>query len=195
MSVNASLDEVLARHNVGLTGDEFVAELDAGLSRIAHPAAAPLSADETAFLREHGGPAAAEVLGEDPDEVARAASQVAAAQLAELVAGSLSIAEAALLLRVDRSRVSQRLSHGSIWGFQLGRSKRLPRWQFTADGDLLPGLEGVVDAIPAGLAPIAVAGFMTTPQPELGDAAPVAHLAAGGDPQLVAESLASLGLW
>jgi hypothetical protein len=195
MSVGVSLDEVLARHHVGLTGEEFVAQLDVELSKVAHSAAVPLSAVEREFLQEHGGPSAAEALAEDPDATAQAASQAAAHQVTELVQGSLSIAEAALLLRVDRSRVSQRLSHGSLWGFGLGRSRRLPRWQFTADGDLLPGLEIVIDAIPAGLAPFAVAGFMSTPQPELGDAAPVAYLASGGDPRLVADSLAGLGLW
>ena len=68
MSVTAevSLDEVLARHNVGISSAEFLAELDADLSRVTDPAAAPLSAAEAAFLREHAGPSAGVVLDADP---------------------------------------------------------------------------------------------------------------------------------
>jgi hypothetical protein len=119
--------------------------------------------------------------------------------VAEGLAGSLvssvSIPEAALLLGVDRSRVSQRITQGSLWAFAAGRSKRLPRWQFTAEGRLLPGLAALVAAIPRGLAPQTVAAFMTEPQPELADRTPSEHLVAGGDPSDVAELLAGLGLW
>lgn len=192
--MSVSLDEVLARHNVGLTGEEFLAELDAGLSRVAHPTAAPLTATEVDFLRQHGGPVVAEVLAEDPDDLEREAARAVAGQMSELVQESLSFAEAALLLGVDRSRISQRVSHRSLWGFQLGRSKRLPRWQFTPDG-LLPGLDVIVKAIPDGLLPASIAGFMTTPQDELDGLVPTDYLSTGGNPQAVAALLESLGQW
>ncbi|WP_377108325.1 hypothetical protein [Propionicimonas sp. T2.31MG-18] len=195
MGVEVSLDDVLARHNVGISGAEFLAELDADLSRVTDPAAAPLSAAEVAFLREHAGPAAVEVLGTDPAVLIQDARRAEVARMTELVAGSLGIAEAALLLGVDRSRVSQRLSTGSLWSFRFGRGRRLPRWQFTLDGRSLPGLDVVVAAIPAELSPESVAGFMGTPQPELEDRTPVAHLAGGGEPAPVAELVAGLGLW
>lgn len=195
MSVEVSLDEVLARHNVGISGAEFLAELDADLSRVADPAAAPLSATEVVFLREHGGPAAGEVLDTDPAVLVRDARRAEVARMTDLVAGSVGIAEAALLLDVDRSRVSQRLSAGNLWSFRLGRSRRLPRWQFTPDGRSLPGLGVLVAAIPTELSPESVAGFMDTPQPELEGRTPAAHLAGGGDPGPVAELVASLGLW
>lgn len=190
-----TLEEVLARHNVGISGTEFLAELDADLSRVADPAAAPLSATEAAFLREHAGLAAGEVLDTDPAVLVRDARRAEVSRMAELVAGSAGIAEVALLLGVDRSRVSQRLSAGSLWSFRLGQGRRLPRWQFTADGRILPGLDGVVAAIPAELSPESVAGFMGTPQPELEGRTPLAHLAGGGDPRPVAALVAGLGLW
>ena len=193
--MGASLDDVLARHHVGMSGAEFLAELDADLSRVTDPAAAPLSAAEAAFLREHAGSAARGVLDTDPATLARDTRRAEVARTAEMVASSMGIAEAALLLRVDRSRVSQRLSAGSLWSFRVGRGRRLPRWQFTADGRSLPGLEVVVTAIPAELSPESVAGFMATPQPELEGRTPLAHLATGGDPGPVAELVAGLGLW
>lgn len=189
------MDEVLARHNVGITGAEFLAELDADLSRVTDPAAAPLSAAEAALLREHAGSAAGEVLDTDPAVLVQAARRAEVARMADLVAGSLGIAEAALRLGVDRSRVSQRLSAGSLWSFRLGRGRRLPRWQFTADGRSLPGLDVVVAAIPVELSPESVAGFMLAPHPELEGRSAVAHLAGGGDPGPVAELVAGLGLW
>ena len=195
MGVEVSLDDVLTRHNVGISGAEFLAELDADLSRVTDPAAAPLSGAEVAFLREHAGPAAGEVLDTDPAVLLQDARRAELGRITELVAGSLGIAEAALLLGVDRSRVSQRLSAGSLWSFRLGRGRRLPRWQFTPDGRSLPGLDVVVAAIPAELSPGSVAGFMSTPQPELEGRTPIAHLAGGGEPATVAELVAGLGLW
>ena len=195
MGVEVSLDEVLARHSVGISGAEFLAELDADLSRVTDPASAPLSASEVSFLRAHAGPDAGEVLDTDPAVLVRDARRAEVTRMAELVAGSLGIAEAALLLGVDRSRVSQRLSAGSLWSFRLGRGRRLPRWQFTSAGGILPGLDVVVAAIPTELSPESVAGFMNTPQLELEGRTPLAHLAGGGDPGPVADLVAGLGLW
>ncbi len=195
VSVEVSLDEVLARHNVGISSAEFLAELDADLSLVTDPAAAPLSAAEVAFLRGYAGTVAGAVLDTDPSVLVRDDRRAEVSRMAGLVAGSVGIAEAALLLGVDRSRVSQRLSAGSLWSFRLGRSRRLPRWQFTADGRSLPGLEVVVAAIPAGLSPESVAGFMDTAQPELEGRTPTAHLAGGGDPGPVGVLVAGLGLW
>ena len=195
MTLEVSLDDVLARYNVGISGADFLAELDADLSRVTDPAAAPLSATEAAFLREYAGPASGEVLEADPAVLIQDARRAEVARLAELVVGSVGITETALLLGVDRSRVSQRLSAGSLWSFRLGRTRRLPRWQFTADGRSIPGLEVVVAAIPVELSPESVAGFMNTPQPGLEGRTPAAHLVGGGDPTPVAELVASLGLW
>jgi hypothetical protein len=195
MSVAADLDEVLARRGVALTGAEVVAEFDAALSRQAAAGAAPLTADEIEFLRRHGGePARAVLDGWDATAARREDALAAVDQTAAAIQSSLGVAEAALLLGVDRSRVSHRLADGSLWAFRLGRSPRLPRWQFR-DGRVLPGLDAVIPALPAGLAPLAVAAFMATPQPDLGGDTPVDFLAGGGDPALVAGLLADLGRW
>ena len=195
VSAESGLDEVLARHGIALTGAEFVAELDAGLAGVASPTAAPLSAGEIEFLRNHGGPRARQVLGEDPDQIMSELGRSVAEQLAGSLRSSVSIPEAALLLGVDRSRVSQRISQGSLWAFAAGRSKRLPDWQFSTEGRVLPGLAVVIAAIPRGVAPQTVTAFMAEPQQELEDRTPSEHLAAGGDPSDVAELLAGLGLW
>lgn len=194
-TANAELGEVLSRHGIGLSGAEFVAELDAGLSAVASPTAAPLSATEVEFLREHAGPRAVEVLDQGPAQIMTELGRSIAERLAGSLASSVSIPEAALLLGVDRSRVSQRISQGSLWAFAAGRSKRLPDWQFTVLGRVLPGLPAVIAAIPRGVAPQTVAAFMAEPQPELAGCTPSEHLVAGGDPSVVAELLAGLGLW
>ncbi len=195
IGAKSDLDEVLSRHGIGLSGAEFVAELDAGLSGVASPTTAPLSVGEVEFLRRHAGERAVEVLDQDSSEMMTQLGRSVGEGLAGSLVSSVSIPEAALLLGVDRSRVSQRITQGSLWAFAAGRSKRLPRWQFTSEGQLLPGLPVVIAAIPRGLAPQTVAAFMAEPQPELADRAPSEHLVTGGDPSDVAELLAGLGLW
>jgi len=194
MSATTDLERVLARHNVGISGDELVAELDDALSVASSPASEPLSETEATFVRAYGGPQAVGVLDEDPGQIARQLSQAVARQTVRAIVSTLSIVEAAALLGVDRSRISQLVSRHRLWAFRLGRSKRIPRWQFTGAA-VLPGLDQVVAAIPSGLAPQSVAGFMTTPQPELDEVAPVTFLVGGGDPKAVAKLLAGLGRW
>ncbi|MGH3492169.1 MAG: helix-turn-helix domain-containing protein [Sciscionella sp.] len=192
----AGLTEVLQRHRVGLSDAEVVAELDAALSAASDAGATPLSTGETDFLRTHAGPHAASAIdtrspGRERTERGRAITQ----RLADAIAGSWSIAETAQLLGVDRSRISHRLKTGTLWAFSLGRHRRIPRWQITAAGETLPGLAVVVPAIPAGLDPQALDAFVHTAQPDFTDQTPLAYLAAGGDPALVAGFVADLGRW
>ena len=192
----ADLDGVLTRHGVSLSSADVVAGLDAAFAEVAHAGAAPLSASEVEFLRAYGGEHAVDVLDHwDPAAADLARNRAALGRVAETAQASLSIAETALLLGVDRSRISHRLAQGSLWAFSVGRSRRIPRWQFTADGRLLPGLAVVIAGIPDGLSPHSVEASLTTPQPELDGRTPTAHLAAGGDPRPVAGLLADLGLW
>lgn len=187
---------VLARHGVPMSTSDVVASLDAAFAEVSHAGAAPLSASEIEFLRTHGGPRASEVLGLwDPGAADLAQARAAVRRVAAAAQATMSIAEAALLLGVDRSRISHRLAQGSLWAFSVGRNRRIPRWQFTGDGRLLPGLAVVVASIPDGLAPRSVEAFITTPQPELDGRTPAAHLAEGGDPRPVAGLLADLGVW
>ncbi len=154
----------------------------------------PLSDADADFLSAYGGPHVKQILTEDPEQAAQRLTIMAVRSTTWAVSDSMSIADAAQLLGVDRSRISQLLSSGRLWAFQLGRSRRLPRWQFVGSGRL-PGLETVVPAIPDGLAPQSIAGFMKTPQSELDDSSPTDWLAGGGDPEVVATLLADLGRW
>jgi excisionase family DNA binding protein len=190
------LCEVLDRHGTGLAPADVIAGLDAALSRAPKAGSAPLAAAELAFLRENGGPQAAGVIDSwDPAVQSRRDAEAVIARLARDTASSMSIAEAAATLGVDRSRISHRLAGGTLWAYTVGGARRIPRWQFTAKGVLLPGLRDVVAAIPEGITPPTVEAFMRSPLPELGGAAPVGYLADGGDPGVVAASLAALGEW
>jgi excisionase family DNA binding protein len=178
-----------------MTPSEFLSTVtDIALAKLSSIGAVPLTASEVEFLTTQAGPAGVAAVQGDPDEQLRSRTINAAVRQAETVASTISIQEAAALLGVDRSRISHRLAGGTLWAFRVGRSPRLPRWQFR-DGALLPGLASVVAAIPAGLSAASLNAFMNTPQSELGGVTPPDYLADGGDPQLVADLVAALGIW
>jgi hypothetical protein len=191
------LEDVLARHGLDLSPAEVVAELDAALTAAEATGSGPLSAGEAEFLAAHGGADAAATVAEStngslvPD---KARFRGAAGRAAEAACGSYGIAELATILGVDRSRVSHLLAAERLWAFRVGRSPRIPRWQ-VAGGQLLPGLAPVVRAIPSGITPPALAGFMSGPQDELENRSPVEYLACGGDPNAVAALVAAIGEW
>jgi excisionase family DNA binding protein len=151
---------------------------------------AALTGDATTFLRAHSGV-------EPSDAAVESATKESLAMTAAMVQTSLSMAEAAELLGVDQSRVRHRIADGALYPLRVGRSNRLPSWQF-ADGRALGALHEVLSALPADLHPLEVAGFFLTPQPELEvhgkSSAPRDWLAGGGDPDPVVELAASLRL-
>ena len=55
-------------------------------------------------------------------------------------------------------------------------------------GELLPGLDVIVPAIPRDATPAVLDAFMHTPQPDFDDRTPIEHLAAGGDPRWLPDS-------
>jgi hypothetical protein len=147
--------------------------------RISAPGAAALSpATEQVFV-EHSG------MQRPPEGATVHAVRETTAAVAASVQTSLSVAEVAAMLGVDASRIRHRLSDRGLYSIRVGRVHRLPSWQFH-DGQPLPGLRGVLAALPADLHPLVVEGFMSTPQPELDmhDAitTPRHWLAHGGDP-------------
>lgn len=127
------------------------------------------------------------------DQDPRARAVAARAVLAD---SALSVNEAAKVLGIDASRVRHRLSDGKLTGWK-DNGWRLPSWQF-ADGAALPGLEVVLRAVPSDQPALMVAAFMNTPQPDLelgGRAVTPRHwLLALGDPRLVADLAATLGM-
>ncbi|WP_375487513.1 helix-turn-helix domain-containing protein [uncultured Mycobacterium sp.] len=192
-STAPALGALLAKHQIGLTVEEVLDELDSVFAAI--PGATTLSTTEVDFLRTHAGPQAADLIDAwSADDERQARARVALGQLSRALSGSVSIKEAATILGIDRSRVSRRITGKALWAYDLQGSRRIPRWQFLG-GELLPGLDVIVPAIPRGTTPAVLDAFMHTPQPDFDDRTPIEHLAAGGDPALVAGFIADLGRW
>jgi hypothetical protein len=83
-----------------------------------------------------------------------------------LLETSYTTSEAAKQLKVDVSRVRQRLREGTLFGVEYDGERRLPRFQFERR-QVLPGLREVMAALPGGLNPIDVAQWFLAPNPDL----------------------------
>jgi hypothetical protein len=165
-----TLGELLARYDISEA--DLSTSLERRLSAQPDPAAADLTSAEEDFWTRHAGVALGDPAGTPLDRATDAG-----------------------LLDVHRSRVSHRLRDNQLYSFRIGSQRRLPTWQFSADGAPLPGLETVLGALPADLHPAAVEGFFTTPDPDLDDASPAQWLASGGDPRRVVDEAEGLELW
>jgi hypothetical protein len=88
------------------------------------------------------------------------------AQYMALLEDSLSAAEAAKLLRVDVSRVRQRLRERSLFGIEYEGSWRLPRFQFERRL-VIPGLAQVLKLLPPDLFPLDLVDWFVLPDPDL----------------------------
>lgn len=162
-------------------------------SPLSRSAAQPRWAASTAsYLAEHGGP---DLDGDPgmPGDLHQRRTLTAARTLAETLASALTLGQAAERLGVSRSRLSHRLSDGTVWAFVISGRRWLPTWQFTIDGHTLPGLAAIVAAIPASLHPLAVEAFMTTPRTDFDGRSPADWLASGGDPAPVVDWLTGMG--
>ena len=88
---------------------------------------------------------------------------------------SLTTTQAAKYLKVDPSRIRQRLRERSLYGVAYDGEKRLPRFQFERR-KVIPGLADVLAVLPTRLSPLDVAEWFLSPNPDLeleGRAAPV----------------------
>lgn len=83
-----------------------------------------------------------------------------------LLETSYSTAQAASYLKVDASRVRQRLREHSLFGVDYDGEKRLPRFQFERQ-QVVPGLRQVLAALPKELNPLDVAEWFLSPNPDL----------------------------
>jgi hypothetical protein len=88
------------------------------------------------------------------------------AQYMALLEESLSAADAAKLLRVDVSRIRQRLRERSLFGIEYEGSWRLPRFQFERRL-VIPGLAQVLKELPSDLFPLDVVDWFLLPEPDL----------------------------
>lgn len=178
----------LERHFDGLTAEE----VDQGLAAdVPAPGATPVSAASVEYLAEHGGPDLDREPGE-PGTMRQRRALRAARTLSETLGSALTLDEAAEKLGISRSRISHRLSDGSVWAITVSNQRHLPKWQFTPEGRTIPGLQKIVPAIPQNLHPLAIESFMSTPRPDFDDRSPVEWLASGGNPAPVAEWLAGM---
>ena len=83
-----------------------------------------------------------------------------------LLSTSLTVADAATCLNVDRSRIRQRLRARSLFGIEQNGEWRLPLFQFERDQPL-PGLGDVLLALPADLTALDVAEWFIVPNLDL----------------------------
>lgn len=73
-----------------------------------------------------------------------------------LLETSYSTSQAAQYLKVDASRIRQRLRENSLFGIDYDGEKRLPRFQFER-AQVIPGLREILAALPDGSNPLDVA--------------------------------------
>jgi hypothetical protein len=83
-----------------------------------------------------------------------------------LLETSYTTSEAAKHLKVDVSRVRQRLREGTLVGVEYDGERRLPRFQFERR-QVLPGLREVMAALPADLNPLDMAQWFLAPNSDL----------------------------
>jgi hypothetical protein len=79
---------------------------------------------------------------------------------------SLTTAQAAKYLKVDPSRIRQRLRERSLYGVEYDGERRLPRFQFERH-KVVPGLASVLAELPRYLSPLDVAEWFLAPNPDL----------------------------
>lgn len=174
------LEAVLRRRGVHLTGAEVAAAIRAEEHRRATErvgAAAKTSSQpaQDAFLREHAGV-------DGPPDVG-AAMFSAAFTTTEAM---LSTAEAATVTGKARSTITRRVESGELHAIRSDGVLRLPAWQFTGDGQTVPGLREALALVPETWGPRRLRLFMTTPEDSLDGRSPVQWLRDGEDPRAVA---------
>jgi hypothetical protein len=121
-----------------------------------------LTATEEALLR-NGGLDLRPLASREKSRLARTAAKYAA-----LLETSLTTAEAAARLKVDASRVRQRLLDRTLYGIRTSAGWRVPAFQFEGKR-LLPALGDVTAALSPELHPVAVFNWFTLPHPDLVD--------------------------
>lgn len=171
------IDRVLKRRHIDLSSADLV-EIVAEASLPAEP----LAAGEREFLLEHAG-VSADDLSEGSLRQAAATvrvSETAASARARLDA--LTTSQAAALTGKAAANLRRMVGEQRLCtlGTSSSGSHLLPRWQFTEDGDVLPGIGEVLRALPEHYHPLDVTAFMQTSTEELGDRSPAEWLASGG---------------
>ena len=167
MATSAEAGELLSSRGLLVTPatlNELMAEAVASLQRTLYPVdpRTELPAHEVEILEE-GGFAVKPARQGKRDPLARTAAEFAA-----LLEHSLSTTEAAGRLRVDPSRIRQRLTAvpPTLYGIRVGSGWVIPELQFDRNR-LIPGLGEVVSRLDPELHPVAVLRWFMTPNPDL----------------------------
>jgi hypothetical protein len=183
----------LLESKFGLRRDDMLAALRTMPS--IRPWATQLTDKEAQLLDQAG-------FTEDPDAYATVAADVLA-HTGLLINTAVTTDAVAKALGVNESRVRQRRLEGSLWAIDDNGRWLYPVMQFDTDPKTgqtrgqIRGLDQVFRALPRDLHPVAVAGFLRTPHPDLtlanrplspiewlssgGDVAPVLHVAEAAD--------------
>lgn len=178
MQANPDLEQLL-HDRFDITTSQFVAALK--VMPALRPWSASLTEDEARLLDDANFP-------EDRDAYLAAGTEIAGFA-AHLAVSAFTAEEVANGLGVSASRVRQKRLAGKLWAIPDGQSWVFPVLQFETSADGGPtrqvrGLDQVLKALPEGLHPVAIAGFLRTPQPDLfhdRPTTPVEWLRAGGD--------------
>lgn len=187
MTADPELDQLLHDH-FDISTSDFVAALKA-LPAL-RPWAASLTEDEARLLDDAG-------FDEDREAFLAAGTEIAG-HVAHLAVTAFTADEVAAGLGVTASRVRQKRLAGELWAIPDGQTWVFPVLQFETGDNGGPsrqirGLDQVLKALPNGMHPVAVAGFLRTPQPDLyleRALTPVEWLRSGGDAdQVVAAAM------
>jgi hypothetical protein len=92
---------------------------------------------------------------------------------ARLLDESVSSREAAAITNRSRQAIERQRRRGNLLALPVGREWRYPKWQFDLDSPrgVVPGLSAVIRNL--HLSPFGTARWLTTPQSELDDRAPI----------------------
>jgi|SRR5690625_1989199 len=186
-----ALDRALNRRGSPMTTAEF---LDV-LREIGGDSAGTLTQGESAFLLEH-----TDLAESDLSEGARAATrlEVATNRVAldrAVLDDALTTGQVAQLRDQAEANVRRSRINGDLYSPNAGDSRglRFPRWQFTAEGHVVPGLRQIIPTFPPHTHPVVIEDFMTTSNEALENLSPVQWLVGGGAAAPVVELVDELG--
>lgn len=142
-----------------------------------------LTATEIDYLEQHGGVT--------DDRKALVKSRVAAAVREDMVEReSLTVEQAAVLMRISASRVRHRIKEGSVYAYASrgrGVGRKIPHWQFHGP-EPVPHLAAVLASLPERFRPSDIRAFALNAEvddPGNGVTVPLLDwLRDGGDPEI-----------
>ena len=88
-------------------------------------------------------------------------------QFAALVSTSLTTKEAAKRLSIPESRIRQMIARRTLYSVLLNSRRRIPAFQFTPNGGLVPNITKVNAALPEDLHPVELQAWYTQPHVDL----------------------------